>query len=832
MSYILYINGNLIELSDSKPIAQTKQVNDLGKLSSKQTNFTNKFIAPPTAANIKALDKVGLVGSQSNLPYKKNVVDLFDADTGDCLIYKGWGNITQTTTGKGYEIYVYDGNIDFYKEIENLTLTDVGISGLNHIKNLDNVIESFNGELNYMYIIADYNGKNKTANDALNIDYQLPSARTSYLWNRIFDFIGMTYTGSVFESPKFLNHWMTYPKPVPTLEPIVNPISSQESRLEVIWNPDLTFSYYLQLFPNIFDTSDADNNENVDVIKIKTTGTFRLRAEGVYTVDGVPNGSLLWILQNSSGIIKSSGYVNGAINESVVISAAVGDRLLVRNAGFINNSFSGSIQTTFDYILGYDANFEEALVDFKAKDYVNEIMQELGLTMFKDKYTNNIDFKTFNEILQSEVIEDWSDKFNGKVSEKYIFSNYAQKNIFTYRYNEDNVNHNDGFISVDNENLADEVTVLNSKIYSPEKLKTDMLSLKFNIYKFWNKEIKDDSTVEYKELNGRYYFLRSKEHSFSSSILIGSDALNTETTISTIQREDYSRLSWQEIIFDNYPDLQSVLDKAKTLEANFHLTTKDVANFTFKNLIYIDKLASFYLVNKIVNFIKGKTTKCELIEVDYRKRIEVPVVVVPSYILITSIEVTGCQITITYDTDAEPTVPIQIVGQPNSFGVIPPPVLGPERYYDSVVYASGPTGNTAIITVLAGGYWQFNLKIDQYSLISNTEYFENSSTCNYEPPFEGSYITITSIVTLSVINGIRKVRIYYTSDLPGNNVIHMGGTPNNGYAYPEGDTWYLADSNGFVETDLVHNWFSNPPIVWAIQLYNSDYSIESNIVNS
>lgn len=831
MSYILYINGKRIELSDSKPLAQTKQVNDLGKLSSKQTNFTNKFIAPPTASNVRALDKVGLVGNQSNLPYKKNVVDLFDADTGDCLIYKGWGNITGTSD-KGYEIYVYDGNIDFYKAIEKLTLTDVGISGLNHVKNLTNVIDSFSGDLNYMYIIADYNGKNKTENNALNIDYQLPSAKTSYLWERIFDFIGMTFTGAVFESPKFLNHWMTYPKPVPTLEPIVNPITSQESKLEVIWNVDLTFSYHLSFFPNNFDTVNADNNSNVEIVSIKTDGTYRLKVEGVYYVDGVANGMVNWTLTNNVGVIKSSGSVNGAINGSTIISASAGDKLYLSNAGFINESYSGSIQTTFDYVLGYDANFEEALVDFKVKDYVNEIMQEFGLTMFKDKYTNNVDFRKLKEILQSEVIHDWSDKFKGKASEKYIFSNYAQKNLFKYRYNDENVDYNDGFISVNNENLIDETPIINSKIYSPEKIKVSMFELQLNTYKFWNKEIKDDSTIEYKELTGRYYFLRAEPHTYGAPILIGSDALNTETSISVIQREDYSRLSWQEIIYDNYGELESILDKAKTLEANFDLKTKDVANFTFKDLIYVDKLASYYLVNKIPNFIKGNLTKCELIEVDYLKTIAPPVVIVPTILQITSVEVSGCQITITYDTDADPSVPINVIGQPNSFGTIPPPVLGPERYYDSVVYASGPTGNTAIITVLAGGYWAFNLKINEFNLISNTEYFENEATCNYEPPFSGSYITITSIETLSVIGVKRRIRIYYESDLPGNNVIHMSGTPDNAYAYPESDTWYLAPSSGWVETEVVDKWFSGPAIVWSVKLYNDNYTIISNTVNS
>ena len=41
MSWIAYINGNLLELSESKPIAQTKQVNDLARLDNRQSRALN-----------------------------------------------------------------------------------------------------------------------------------------------------------------------------------------------------------------------------------------------------------------------------------------------------------------------------------------------------------------------------------------------------------------------------------------------------------------------------------------------------------------------------------------------------------------------------------------------------------------------------------------------------------------------------------------------------------------------------------------------------------------------------------------------------------------------
>ncbi|MBE8727975.1 hypothetical protein [Flavobacterium hungaricum] len=838
MSYMLYINGKLIKLSDAKPVAQTKQVNDLAKFSSRQTNFTNKFIALPCAENVRNLDRVGLVGNQSNLPYERAVVDLFDSITGECLIYKGWGNITQMTDGKGYEIYVYDGNIDFYKGIEGLTLTNVGISELNHVKNLDNVIASFAGDLNYMYMIADYNGNNITSTGALNIDYQLPSARTSYLWDRVFQYTGFTYTGSVFSSEKFLNHWMTFPKPVPTLEPIVNLITSQNSEIGQNSSAvptgtgiEYVHFYYSIIFPNAFDNAYASNNNSYTVIK--QTGVFRIKASGNFSNNAGTSSFLNWTLRSSTDEVKETGSFDTAVT-TANINVAVGDKLYISSplsgyiGGGVNNPLTGSMITTLDYVVGYDANFEEALLDFKAKDFINEIMQSFGLTMFKDKYSNNIDFRTIKEIVQSEVVEDWSGKFNGKANEKYIFSNYAQKNIFKYRYNEENSSYNDGFITVKNENLAEENPILTSKIYSPERLKVYVAGLLLRTYKFWNKEIKDDNTVDYKELTGRYYFLRSKEHSFGSPIAIGSESLNTETTINTIQIENYYRLNFQEIIYDNYSEMESLLDKSKTLEANFNLTTRDVANFTFKNLIYIDKLASYYIVNKIVNFIKNKPTKCEIIEVDYRKTMAPPETNPGTYITITSIETSGCDVIIHFETDADLPVTIMVVGQPNSFGIVPPPEFGPERYFNAIV---NPTTNTITITVLSGGFWDFNLELIGQSIQSNHVMFENNSTCTFTPPEpELTFITITHMqnISIDVSTNTRTIRIDFDTDLPLPNEITFGSYDLYNFSLPS--TIQVSEKYMIVDVPYKGNGlFGTTVVQWIVNL--SKDNVVSQFVN-
>lgn len=641
MSYIAYINGHQLELLVSSPIAYTKQVNDIARLDNRQSNFTHKFIVPFTANNKKAMEFVYMLGNESNLPYKKNEFNLFDTDNGICLIYKGWAVLAKTTD-KGYEINVYDGIIDFYRAIENKTLTDVDITGLNHTKNIESVINSFTQDLPYKYIIADYNGKNTDTIGTppngeflnINIDYQVPSAKVSFIWNRIFEHFGYTYNGSVFQSEKFINFYMTFPKPVPTLVPIVELVTSQTSEINCNLQQQPDFSYIYICNANLFPVPIGN----------LPTGTYRIKCEGLLYTSY--NGSPLTPAPLISYYFGTqNGTINSELSEEIIVTINSGDLFWLQPPYYATD---GSVVTTIERVLGYDANFSEALIDFKVTEFVNEIVQHFGLTMFKDKHSNNIDFLTIKELLKDAEVEDWSDRNPILKSEQYVYGNYAKKNLFKYRYNDENDTHNDGFISINNENLKEEQPVINSKIYSPMKGSAFIGSCT-EVFKFWNKELKDNGEIEYKELNDRYYFIRFQNIS-TIGIKIGSKVLNQYQEINSLSVANYNRLNLQDVITDNYNEISSILNKSKILEVDFYLNSQQVSNFDFKKLVYVEQYSSYFIVNKIINFIKNKYTKCELIKVN-----KIVDTVMPPpfeyFIQITNSDVVDCQLILDVETN-------------------------------------------------------------------------------------------------------------------------------------------------------------------------------------
>ena len=826
MSYLLYINESLIELPSDAKIPQTKQVNDLARLDNRQSNFTHKFSIPPTSNNIKAMEAAYLVGNNSNIPYQKNECNLYDADSGACLIYKGWAVISKSSQ-KGYEVNVYDGIIDFYRKIENRSLTEVGISELNHAKNIDTIIASWANDLPYVYALSDYNGNNKFTPPSgvgvqVNSDFQVPSARVSFLWDKIFEFAGFTYSGSYFETQAFINLFMTFPKPVPVKTPFVVNQTEQNSIITEVEQEFPTEGgvfvgsiFYATLLPTDYDTYYSNNLSSY--ILIEQYGAYRITCVGSFEnnfgVDGIVN----WELRDAANNILQSGSIDGAISESIIISANPTNKLFLypnisgQNSPSGYNSLTGSMVTTFDFVIGYDANFEEAFVDFKITDFVNEVMQEAGLTAFKDKYRNHIDFRTVNEILSSPDRIDWTKKFQYKNDETYKIGRYAKRNNFKYRYNSENENHNNGFITVEDENLPDAADVLTSKLYTPEKRQGSIYGKNVPIFKIWDKEVKDDFTVDYKELTGRFYFLRVTETTMY--VRVASQSLNTEGNANVVLFANYSRLSFSKLIEDNYTTIARILNKGKIVDGYFDLKPKDIETFDFKKPIYVEQLASNYIVNKIVNFIKGKVTKCELLEVDYNPALDIIIVPDATYLRIDSYEIKGCDLDIVYSTDAPIGTIVRFTCKFNDFGV---PNLGPvdpNLIEEIQIQTTANVGNVATFNMSTGFYYVSYLQIDTPALISNQIMFENTATCYVPiPPILISRLLITNVVKESAVGyWSQPFTISFDTDasFPVPVAIRVFKeavtNPNHPY-YPQPATWTEFNTNSQVATSGTVVW--------------------------
>lgn len=631
----LIINNQEIELDQKTRIIQTKQNNDIASIETRQTHFTDQFDIPKTAHNIKAFDFLGMVGNTSNTPYQKNECHLY-SDAGDCLIYSGWANITETTNV--YKCHIYDGILEIYKAIENYYLSDLDLQQINHVRNLSTVTNSWTNDT-YRYILADYNGKMFFSGTPLiifNIDYLVPSVNVKYLWDKIFNQFGFTYTGSFFQKEDFTNLWMTYPKGV--VEEQQGHTVFKSSHLDQNPNSNdapcdvrdgIVGCFFKYRSCEILEVTPVNDTHlyvhQTGKYKITLTGTVKaLEVMGILVAKNSVNKSPLDVTEVA--YLKKDFKNNGLeepVKASVVIEINKDESIcLVLMAQKAHWGFGNLAQVENDKIVleiekieDTDIDFQGIFSDFSIKDFFKEILNRFGLSIFKDKYTNNYHFLTMEERLKADVV-DLSELFVEKTAENYKYGSYGQRNLFRHQYNDSRSTYNNGMITIANANLDPVKDLIESKIFSPEHRHEPAIHGDKYVYPMYGKEPQEGTTqlIRYKSLDNRFYFLRSK--SMTMDLRIGSEATYEIIPVTHFPIENFDGLSYADTVKKYYSEIQTILNKSKVSHVLLRLTEKDLANLDYKKLYYFKQLGGYFLLNKVIAFESGKLTNCEMVKVE------------------------------------------------------------------------------------------------------------------------------------------------------------------------------------------------------------------------
>jgi hypothetical protein len=635
MSYILYINSVQIDLKEAREISLSKQVDDIAVLSTRQTNFSKQLKIKNTAANEKALGYLGVVGNSSNTPYTKNDADLLDAESGEFIIYKGWAVILSRDE-EYYTIAIYDGMIDFYKAIDNKKMSDLDLTEINHFRTITTIQDSILNNLPYKYIIADYNGGGTILNEpTINADYLIPAVSIPWLFAKIFETYGFTFSGELFNYDDYKDLWLTYPKGTTVgldqTTPLLDVTSSSaiysggQTLVPIDLNTYLLTAGLIQYTaPNNYEFYICPSEGQIRV----SYHTYRFEATYIYNSGQIEQDTFTCplIVENRN----SNTFYTILFNQELYIPVQEGDELYFyasaifrQNAGGYADYVIGDGNFTLDLYQGEAIDFKEAFDKLLIKDFINEILWLFCLTPFKNRYTTNIHFLTFNERVLTPMASDWSEKFIRLKSEKYIFGAYGKENTLKHKYNASNADYNDAFFSIENENLKDFKTVIQSKFYTPEYLKEITVDDRLvKTYKLWNKEIKDNSAVKYKALDNRFYFIKYTDTVLTNPVTIASSALGASAVFNSLPLERNDGLTFSEIKRKWYSKLGYVLNKTKLLEIQVYLNKNDFQNIDFTEKIYLEQLGGSFLLNKVSNFVPNKPTTVQVLKINQTELIE------------------------------------------------------------------------------------------------------------------------------------------------------------------------------------------------------------------
>ncbi|MDM1542356.1 hypothetical protein [Empedobacter sp. 189-2] len=636
----LYINSLKVDfdVKDNKDFEYSIQVHDLASVESVNASYTTSFKIPKTKRNVEIFKSLGLTGAISNIPYKKTSAKL--VVDGVTLISDGWLRVN-STDNDSFNVNIENGILDFFAKIANKNIgEEVELKELDHEKNIDAVLSSFDLSKPYLYVVADYNGLSKITRqntDYLNADYLTPSAKVSWLWSKIFNTFGYTYSGSIFDSEDFTKLYMTYPKSPAIkgdeeeIDPVL--IATLNITKPVYYQTDNWGDTELNIKLPLNIVSGATQLDEY-YFSVDKDGTYRftyydMLGEDEYDYEDPTdqrdprrkyNSNLVLNLDSFYGATSNTARLSARTNSEIKTRSfdiplrageRVGFKYLIYELNYPSWGFNHieleNLDLKIEQVSTSQISFSEELTKFSVTDFFKEILWRFGLTPIINNETKNIHFLTLNERLNSTQVVDWSSKYISRKSEEYELGNYAQKNVFKHKYNDSNAKYNDGAISVLNENLEESKDLVTSKVYTNDNSLTTIMTgvAESSVYPIWQQDIKEEKDdtgitkikIEYKELNDRYYFIKSKQ--VDQSLNIGSPTFQIYTSSTSYPFVDSIDTTYRELTPKYYSNFEKIANNAIIHTISLALTPLDIANISLQSLVYFKQESAYYLLNSL-----------------------------------------------------------------------------------------------------------------------------------------------------------------------------------------------------------------------------------------
>lgn len=641
----LFINGSYIELSDTSKIGITFQCNDISNLATRNGDFSNEFSVPKTKNNQIALAFCSGLNSNSNVPYSRNAVRYIQ--NGIDVVPNGFATVT--AYDGGYKIQIVSGNVNIFDLMADRTMNELDFISFEDYWNLTNVVASNSNTDGIIFPIIDYNGMN-AANRVVDSRRLLPAVWAKTILSKIFEKIEYTFSGD-FLTEEFEN--------------LILPLATDNglSDFFIAINSDQNFTPDTSSFDwneiGVLDVKTLDLNNNWQygppisgTPSVNNTWKFIADVTSDHTFDiGLPYTSTLG-LGNPAEIISIAFFhgLNIIHQEDVVAGSSgtlvfsateylyVGDRVQISvktpNQGYNANTITflvGSYlnivrkqvsdHTLYASVMPISIN----LPKIKQSDFIKIICQLYNLSFQTNPFTKNVVFHSFKKISDNiPIAKNWSEKMDVKqaVSIEYTIGNYAQSNIFQYKSDEsvnNGVQQHSGVLSVNNENLPISQVIVEFP-FAETEMTTKLGGLDVPYINKYNL-ISDffDLTTEPRLL---YLDKQATLSGVAIKYTDGAFALYESTNIPLCYfvLSGRKNLGWNNnLLENNYQELQSVLTDVKKLTASFKLNATDVSDLDFSIPIFLDvqtpkmQINGYFYLNKITNFMSGQLCKCELI---------------------------------------------------------------------------------------------------------------------------------------------------------------------------------------------------------------------------
>jgi hypothetical protein len=611
---ILYIAGQIMDLVPDV-ITRTIQVNELGELKDRQANYSNTIKLPKTPNNIKVLDMLGISGNTSRKPYEK-VPCKYVVDGIELVPF---GSAVINELSDGIDVVIYDGNISISDALNGKTLNQLDWSEWNHQLSLESYTASFSNTEGYIYA----NGRFFISEDVFignlvdAIDVKTPSLYIHTIFDMIITQAGFTWSGDIQQDDDFLNRLTT--------------VENGYDRTIIDLGTGGGQDYNMSLQDSYIRDDQANDfvDENVLDSFISTGGNNTLNLTG--TFDDQTSDAVRFELHlngNAIAQVELTG-LDGTqqLNETISFSSQQGDLVELVVLGFAKDVGNSTfiVQYVYDFAITVDyvpmankyidIDFAEIIGEQTQLNFIKDVMQRYGLVFQKRPFENHLDFIKIETLLNDRGNSgNLSTNYVGVESVNYK-PNFKKFNYANYKYDEDTEPFANGTLTIDNDNIGFAGDLFTSIfIASKDSINPQNPNTKLFISKHFEVTEEDGiQTVTPIEDNLRFFKLiyRNESHEYQFS-----DDANKQTftgNVPTLTFDDDTK--YQSYINNYYSTLNKYLSDFRLFEVTMKLNLLEVQGFDLLKIYYIDKLGSYFYINKISNYRPDRLTKVEMMKV-------------------------------------------------------------------------------------------------------------------------------------------------------------------------------------------------------------------------
>ena len=622
----LYLGDTLCDLDDDEVIPLNKQVNDIADMQDRQSDFTAQFKIRKTRAMRGLFELSGQVGVDTNFPYEnhdcKLIQDNIEVITGGRLVLDNGDD-------EYYRASILSGNLNFFKLIEGLKITDLTLASANHTWDVATMVGSHAADLSYVYPLMEPSndaGISPLSDDGDTVDmfggWIWPFVKVKTIWDEIFTNAQFTCEGDILTNDTFLKLF------IPITSRTVTKQQTDKYLYSVYWGGARAAGAYNEVLA--FNGAMIVNGTEAfrtGYYQCPYTAKYKFSVSIVAgdLYDAAPTLYLAkwWGVLAGTFTLKSSYPMTWEYE--IEYQANAGDILYVVTTPILYYSYSVRVIEITNPLIAYGSTLTmvDHLPAITQTDFIKLICNMFGLIPDVTPRDRKIRFWNYSELWDNiPLARDWSQYLSERDDEvEFKFGDYAQDNYLKYKESDDVAKDTGrGSMQIADETLQEKKDVVDLPVSTCDEVlildnvfDVNVSRIAFNIFNpdtgVYDAEKTVDPRIVYvDQIPSVASPAYEKTMGIRATVVAGG-----ETDVTSPKKASSIEVSMSNLIY-NYSGLSRLLTKTNMRRAKFNLPAFEVSGLKHNIPIYVSQYKAYFYVNKISNYVTGQLTTVDLIK--------------------------------------------------------------------------------------------------------------------------------------------------------------------------------------------------------------------------